>query len=199
MTFCFRIRCTLPAKVTVASDDPQWVLATRDSHGEHVVLAPAEGGTVGGSRHLVVRGSSFHSADAALAAGQRWMPKIQTAFARMRIGADFGTQGTPGGMFFEGGLRMLEEKYGGRMLNDVLGLSVFECEPVPRFVTLGGASVSVGRAGAGVLRLLSVQRLSHNPIRAAEAFTALHDPITTHDGHRIAGLRLGDRRAQALL
>src|SRR4051794_5890461 len=48
-------------------------------------------------------------------------------------------------------------------------------------------------------RLLGVQRLSHNPIRAAEAFTAVHDPIVTDDGHRIAGLRLGDRRAQALL
>ena len=48
-------------------------------------------------------------------------------------------------------------------------------------------------------RLLRVQRLSHNPIRAAEAFTTVHHPITTHDGHRIAGLRLGDRRAQALL
>src|SRR4051812_40733719 len=48
-------------------------------------------------------------------------------------------------------------------------------------------------------RLLGVQRLSHNPIRAAEAFTAVHDPILTADGHRIAGLRLGDRRAQALL
>jgi formamidopyrimidine-DNA glycosylase len=46
-------------------------------------------------------------------------------------------------------------------------------------------------------RLLSVQRLSHNPIRAAEAFTAVHDPIITADGHRIAGLRLGDRRAHA--
>lgn len=48
-------------------------------------------------------------------------------------------------------------------------------------------------------RLLGVQRLSHNPIRAAEAFTAVHEPILTEDGHRIAGLRLGDRRAQALL
>src|SRR3954453_9330745 len=48
-------------------------------------------------------------------------------------------------------------------------------------------------------RLLGVQRLSHNPIRAAEAFTAVHDPILTDDGHRIAGLRLGDRRAPALL
>src|SRR3954464_242623 len=42
-------------------------------------------------------------------------------------------------------------------------------------------------------RLLGVQRLSHNPIRAAEAFTAVHQPIVTDDGHRIAGLRLGDR------
>ena len=48
-------------------------------------------------------------------------------------------------------------------------------------------------------RLLGVQRLSHNPIRAAEAFTAVHDPIITDTGHRIAGLRLGDRRAHALL
>jgi hypothetical protein len=48
-------------------------------------------------------------------------------------------------------------------------------------------------------RLLGAQRLSHNPIRAAEAFTAVHEPIITGTGHRIAGLRLGDRRAQALL
>jgi hypothetical protein len=48
-------------------------------------------------------------------------------------------------------------------------------------------------------RLLGVQRLSHNPIRAEQAFTAVHDPIVTTDGHRIAGLRLGDTRAHALL
>jgi hypothetical protein len=48
-------------------------------------------------------------------------------------------------------------------------------------------------------RLLSVQRLSHNPIHAEEAFTAVHDPIITDTGGRIAGLRLGDRRAHALL
>jgi hypothetical protein len=48
-------------------------------------------------------------------------------------------------------------------------------------------------------RLLGVQRLSHNPIRAEQAFTAVHDPIITDTGHRIAGLRLGDHRAHALL
>jgi len=48
-------------------------------------------------------------------------------------------------------------------------------------------------------RLLGVQRLSHNPIVAAEAFTAVHQPIITEDKTRIAGLRLGDQRAHALL
>src|SRR3954451_19495602 len=48
-------------------------------------------------------------------------------------------------------------------------------------------------------RLLGVQRLSHNPIRAADAFTAVHHPIVTDTGARVAGLRLGDRRAHALL
>ena len=48
-------------------------------------------------------------------------------------------------------------------------------------------------------RLLGAQRLSHNPIRAAEAFTAVHQPIITDTGARIPGLRVGDRRAHALL
>jgi hypothetical protein len=48
-------------------------------------------------------------------------------------------------------------------------------------------------------RLLSVQRLSHNPIHADKAFTAVHHPVITDTGQRIAGLRLGDRRAHALL
>ena len=36
-------------------------------------------------------------------------------------------------------------------------------------------------------RLLGAQRLSHNPIRAAEAFTAVHDPIITDTGHASPG------------
>jgi len=48
-------------------------------------------------------------------------------------------------------------------------------------------------------RLLGVQRLDHNPIRAAEAFAAVHDPIVTETGQRVAGLRLGEARAHALL
>jgi hypothetical protein len=48
-------------------------------------------------------------------------------------------------------------------------------------------------------RPLGVQRLSHNPICAAEAFTAVHEPIITDTGQRTAGLRLGNRRVHTLL
>src|SRR4051812_32149217 len=48
-------------------------------------------------------------------------------------------------------------------------------------------------------RLLGVQRLSHDPIRGAQAFTELTAPIITDVGTRIPGLRFGDTRVHALL
>jgi hypothetical protein len=48
-------------------------------------------------------------------------------------------------------------------------------------------------------RLLGVQRISHNPIRGAHAFTELTTPIVTDTGTRIPGLRFGDARVHALL
>jgi hypothetical protein len=48
-------------------------------------------------------------------------------------------------------------------------------------------------------RLLGVQRLSHDPTRGAEVFSAVNDPIITDDGKRIPGLRFTDPRAHALL
>src|SRR4249920_1867273 len=48
-------------------------------------------------------------------------------------------------------------------------------------------------------RLLGVQRLSHDPIRGAQAFTDLTAPLITDTGTRIPGLRFGDPRVHALL
>ena len=48
-------------------------------------------------------------------------------------------------------------------------------------------------------RLLGVQRISHDPIRGAQAFTDLTAPIVTTNGTRIPGLRFGDTRVHALL
>jgi len=48
-------------------------------------------------------------------------------------------------------------------------------------------------------RLLGVQRLSHDPITGADVLHATCDPLIHGDGTRVAGLRLTDSRAQALL
>lgn len=47
-------------------------------------------------------------------------------------------------------------------------------------------------------RLLGVQRLSHDPARGQETFTAVNDPVITDKGARVAGLRFADSRAHAL-
>ena len=48
-------------------------------------------------------------------------------------------------------------------------------------------------------RLLRVQSLSHDPITGINALHTITDPVTTHTGTRIPGLRLGQQRSHALL
>ncbi len=48
-------------------------------------------------------------------------------------------------------------------------------------------------------RLLGAQTLSHNPIAGACALAQITDPVITPSGTRVAGLRLTDQRALALL
>ena len=48
-------------------------------------------------------------------------------------------------------------------------------------------------------RLLSVQKISHDPAAGAAAITAITAPVITPAGTRIPGLRFTDERAQALL
>ena len=48
-------------------------------------------------------------------------------------------------------------------------------------------------------RLLAVPRLSQDPITGARVLHSACDPVIHHDGTRVAGLRLTDPRAQALL
>ena len=47
-------------------------------------------------------------------------------------------------------------------------------------------------------RLLDVQRLDHDPITGAHDLPTLTDPVTTDEGIRIPGLRLGQQRSHAL-
>jgi hypothetical protein len=70
----------------------------------------------------------------------------------LRFGADFGLR-APAGAFSNYGLKMVEASSGRRVLNDVHGAMVFECEPEPLFAKLG-ARATVGKPPDRLLRLV---------------------------------------------
>jgi hypothetical protein len=117
VSYCFRIRCNLGATSGLTPDETEWILATKDGHGEDVVLRPVGAQTFGEARQLSVRGAGFASEETAWASGRRWQQRIQVAFARMNIGAGFGDRAAVG-RWTEPGLRGLEATHGiQRLLN----------------------------------------------------------------------------------
>jgi hypothetical protein len=132
--YCFRTRLRLGNHVKFDSEANEWTLATAAEHGEAVELrSPDLDLNIGEARDLVVKGTGYQSEQEAEAAAQRWRAFVQTAFARIGIGADFGDRAPRGG-FTPAGLKWLEDQHGGRFLNNVHGTQVYECEPPPQFV-----------------------------------------------------------------
>jgi hypothetical protein len=77
---------------------------------------------------------------------------LRLAFSVLRIGADFGLR-APHGFVTKYGLMMVEDASGRRALNDVHGITVFECEPPPVFVRIS-AKAKVGKPVDRFLDLL---------------------------------------------
>lgn len=156
MSWCFRIRFRLPERLQVDSPDNTIVLADLSPKAGRVELrAPAgEDVEISDSHDLVVIGIGFASEVEALAAGERWRGIVQKGLAHQNIGADFGDR-APTGAMTTFGLQQLEAAHGGRFLNDVHGLSAFECDPWPRFVRMGAKAV-IGKPPAALRSAISV-------------------------------------------
>ncbi|MEV0597645.1 hypothetical protein [Nonomuraea cavernae] len=89
------------------------------------------------SPFLIVRGRNYVSIAAAEAAARQWRAALMLSFAKLNIGADFGTR-APQGQLADSGRRILQEHIPGQLrqvLDDVHGILVFPSEPTPLFVT----------------------------------------------------------------
>ena len=171
MTYCFRIRCNLSQGVGINSDESEWMLFESEA-GERVTLVPGDGQeTLGKERRVVIRGKPYDSAEHAEAAGRRWMAIVQRAFARMRIGADFGERAGLS-VWTEAGLATLSGDSGQRVLNDVHGLSVFTCEPDPVFAGGMEAAVTSSWPGAAVQRSIEASLELGETVMTGEEQTA---------------------------
>jgi hypothetical protein len=125
----FRIRFRLPDSVRLGGEEVTWALAPGVWMRSLVEDQPIKEASA-----LAVRGEGAGSAEEATYLGERWRDALETAFARLGVGADFGERG-PRSYLSEAGMRLYENQFGApRVLNDEPGLSVFTMHPPPRFV-----------------------------------------------------------------
>jgi hypothetical protein len=151
MSYCFRVKFRVGERVHLATTAEELELA---NDGERVILrASEEGVEVGDAEWLSLRGQSYQTPQDAEHAAARWANRLRLAFSVLRLGADFGLR-APGGFVTEHGLKMVEDASGKRALNDVHGITVFECEPPPVFVRISGKA-QVGKPVDRFLELLA--------------------------------------------
>lgn len=154
MAYTFRVRFTLGRGVRIQSDADELNLVDEANSDESVRLRPRHRDVgFGDADELVLTGDAYEGEEAAGEAARRWVALLQSAFARLNIGADFGGR-APKGAFTDAGLQWLEEMTGeGRFLNDVHGIMVFESKPLPKFAATSVKGV-VGKPGQRVVEMV---------------------------------------------
>jgi hypothetical protein len=150
LSYCFRVRFRL-GRTRIQSEALELGLA-EEGGGRIFLRATSEATPLSDADQIALRGEGYATREDAQETAERWVPRLQVAFARLRLGADFGLR-SPGGMVTEHGLSMFEEMAGQRVLADAPGVLVFECDPQPRFVSIGATAV-VGKPAERFLRFV---------------------------------------------
>ena len=132
MTYCFRIRFVLGS--SRISGNPTELIVRDDNNIVVALKVVRNHDPVNTSEDLALLGSGYPTEEVAAVEAARWRGALEIGFARVGIGADFGDRAATGS-FTVAGLKMLEAQHGVRVLNDVHGTLVYECEPPPRFAS----------------------------------------------------------------
>lgn len=119
------------------------------STGNWLPLDPEGQVTIGvwdvDDQYMIVRGREYGSAEQAQVAAEKWRAALMLAFARLNMGADFGTR-APHSTLTPTGRRLLENNSHPRqVLDDVHGILVFPSEPDAIFVSAGPIHVLLTR------------------------------------------------------
>lgn len=150
MSYCFRVRFRL-SRVRIHSDAEELLL--HKDGDERVLLQPTTNVALQHAELLALRGERYATEVDARHEGERWASRLRVGFARLGIGADFGER-SHRGMVMRAGLQMMERMTGERVLADAPGVLVFECDPPPRWASVGPISPQVGKPVERVLRVL---------------------------------------------
>lgn len=131
--YCFRIRVDMPRPSGLGVDEPT-LTATVTGVGEVTLVSLDDTRPLSQADTVIISGPRFPTKAAASDAAARVRSCLQVALARIGIGADFGDRRPHDeGMSADGRERVLR-KYGTRIMNNVHGTQVYECDPPPTFV-----------------------------------------------------------------
>lgn len=133
--FTFRIRFKLAQSCSISVDYPLAQITETESDKSLSLSSQTGEEPISQTRDLILKSSGWSSAQDAQKTGEQYRDALIVAFACLRIGADFGNR-SPKSFITPSGVTMLEQHFGGRVLNDEHGLSVFESEPTPSFASV---------------------------------------------------------------
>lgn len=140
MGFTFRIRVNRCLHHTIDTDESSLIIQNEDN--KSVVLSGTpENKPLRDSSKFMLIGSGYATDSEAYGEGVIHLNALLIAFAASRVGVDFGARTTTG-IFTQHGLKMFGEANKTRLLNDTHGLTVYESEPVPRFISTNATHVS---------------------------------------------------------
>lgn len=166
--YAFRIRFAVSPRSGLTDPAERIVLWRR---GRRVVLleSATRDEPLESSREWVVKGWGYLDEHAAAEAGVQWRSILETAFAKVRLAADFGDRTPGGGRLTSAGTEWLRHQFGvpsrTPILNDRYGLGTFRRYPSPRFARLGPVSVTVTRSVADLQRAVYLALESAGPER----------------------------------
>jgi hypothetical protein len=140
--YSFRLHFRLPQQLAVGCAKSQWTLPPLGTNAELSLRSLKPDVPIEESKDLIVRGEGCASHITAMEAGETARNCLTLAFARTRIGADFGNRAAQG-VILPAGLKMLEEQTGQRVLNDVHGLKAFESGSNTKFAAFSTDAIVV--------------------------------------------------------
>lgn len=135
MAYSFRIRFNRSPTDTIQSAENKLSVPLNDKSLSVILRAGQDNLLIQESDQLVLVGSGYQTENEATTASYRLQNALMVALARVRVGADFGHRAAKG-MFTSNGLKLLEDQFGQRVLEDIHGLMVFQSDPTPCFVSM---------------------------------------------------------------
>lgn len=177
MAYAFRIRFVLGERVRIKAESSELVRAQVDADGENVVLKPRDSdcNSLSDAQVLVLLGEPYHTEAEARDASSKWLNALKIALSSHKIGADFGDRARKSG-FTDAGLEALEAAYGGKILNDVHGVMIFQPERGQRFAvkSLSEHTPMPARSVVESIRMMHGQGAEMTPVEhlAYDIFSA---------------------------